>query len=177
VDRRLVETARAMIGPDHLGGLIETGFGTDIRSLVVAPIPNPAFAGEFHRLCGSSTIARLTPGHTDLLRRDSFRVMHEHYRWIEVAGEQGAALAHLPVAGNYLINTSQNHSENYGPFARWRQDFTNAVRREGKPIDDTFLARFGLPLASVRAVSDLLSRDPTSPASDLIRGFRTSHAT
>jgi hypothetical protein len=63
----------------------------------------------------------------------------------------------------HLINTSENHSENCGPFARWGQDFTNAVRREGKSIDDAFLARFGLRLASVCAVSELLSRDPTSP--------------
>ncbi|MBV9814997.1 MAG: glycosyltransferase [Alphaproteobacteria bacterium] len=154
IDVRLVAASRAMIGPDHVGGLIDTGFATEFRSLRRAAIPHPGiFEEEFHRICGSSTVARLAPDHPDPLRRDPCKVLHEHYRWIEVAREHRARLVRLPVCGNYVINTSENHSEVHGPFARWRRSFDEAVCREGDDIDETFAARFGLRLAQIRAVS------------------------
>jgi Putative rhamnosyl transferase len=155
VDVGLVETARAMIGSDHIGGLIDTGFATDFRNLRSAAIPHPGiFDGEFHRVCGSSTVARLRPDDPDPLRRNPCKVFHEHYRWLEVARDCGANLVRLPVYGNYVINTSGNHSELYGPFARWRRGFTEAVGREGNDMDEAFAARFGLRLAEIRAVSE-----------------------
>jgi hypothetical protein len=155
VDVRLVETARAVIGPNHLGGLIGSGFATDFRNLRRIVVPHPAiFNGEFHRLCGSSTVARLRPEDPNPLRRDPYKLLHEHYRWIEVAREYGAELMRLPVSGNYVINTTQNHSEIHGPFARWRRSFARCVSREGVEVDDTFLIRFGLRFAQVRSISE-----------------------
>jgi hypothetical protein len=154
VDVNLVATARAMIGPEHIGGLIGTGFATDFRNLRSAAIPHPKiFNCEFHRVCGSSTVARLKPGDPDPLRRDPCKVFHEHYRWIELASEHGAELVRLEASGNYVINTSENHSEVHGPYADWRQVFTERVGREGKDIDDPLAARFGLCLAQIRAMS------------------------
>jgi Glycosyl transferase family 2 len=155
VDMHLVETARAMIGPDHIGGVIDAGFATDFRNLRAAAIPHPGiFDGEFHRVCGSSTVARIRPGDPDPLRRDPCGVLHEHYRWIEAARERGAKLVRLTVSGNYVINTSENHSETYGPYVEWRRGFTRAVNCEGNAIDDAFLARFGLRLEQIRAASE-----------------------
>jgi hypothetical protein len=107
VDVRLVETARAVIGAQHIGGLIGSGFATDFRNLRTIVIPHPAiFNGEFHRLCGSSTVARLRPEDPDPLRRDPYKVLHEHYRWIEVARKYRAELVWLPVSGNYVTTLS-----------------------------------------------------------------------
>jgi hypothetical protein len=154
VDMRLVETARAVIGPNHIGGLIDRGFATDFRGLRAASIPHPRiFKSGFHRICGSSTIARLRPDDSDPLWRDPYRVLHEHYRWIEVAREHNAAVVRLPVCGNYVLNTSENHSEVHGPYADWRRSFAAAVRREGNAVTDAFLARFGLQRERVRAAS------------------------
>jgi hypothetical protein len=165
VDVGLVATARTMIGPGHIGGLVDSGFATDFRNLRSAAIPHPGiFDGEFHRVCGSSTVARLKPDDPDPLRRDPCKVLHEHYRWIEVARECGADLVRLPVSGNYVINTSENHSEVHGPFARWRRAFTEAVSREGNDIGEPFAARFGLRFEQIRAVSERFFRRNVSVA-------------
>jgi hypothetical protein len=154
VDRDLVATARTSIDPDHIGALIASGYATDFRTLRAAAIPHPrVFASEFHRLCGSSAVARLRPDHPDPLRRDPFSVLRSHHQWVEVAAHHGAALARLPVSANYLINTSENHSEVHGPHAGWRRGFTAAVNREGEPLDAEFAARFGLSRERVRAAS------------------------
>jgi hypothetical protein len=154
VDVRLVEAARAAIGPGHVGGLIVAGFATDFRTLHAAAVPHPRlFDGEFHRICGSSTVARIEPDGPGPLHRDPCGVLHEHYRWIEVAREHGAELARLAVAGNYVINTSGNHSEVHGPYAEWRHHFNQGVRREGSVIDAAFATRFGLRLKQIREAS------------------------
>jgi hypothetical protein len=154
IDARLVETARAKIGPKHVGGIVDAGFATDLRSLRAAPIPHPRiYDGEFHRVCGSSTILRLKTDDPDPLIRNPYAVLHEHYRWIEVAAEHCFDFVRLPVFGNYVINTSQNHSETHGPYARWRRCFADRVRREGRETDSEFLAQFGLFLDQVRAIS------------------------
>ncbi len=151
VDRRLVEAARATIGPHQIGGLIATGFATDLCALRAVPLPHPRiFHGGFHRLCGSSTIARLVPDDPDPLRRNPYTILHEHYRWIEVAREYGLAVARLPVSGNYVVNTSENHSEIHGPYAEWRRDFARRIGREGEAIDARFAAGFGLRLEQIR---------------------------
>ncbi|WP_375464102.1 hypothetical protein [uncultured Methylobacterium sp.] len=154
VDRRLVAAARAGIGPDVVGGLIEAGCVTDFQSLRTAPLPHPdIFADAFHRVCGSSTVALLRPGETDALRRDPFSVLRSHHRWVEVAREHGVRLARLPVSGNYLVNTSENHSDLHGPHLAWRQAFIAAVDRNGRDLDGVLAARFGLDLAGVRSAS------------------------
>ena len=63
VDRRVVAAARAGIGLDANGGLVEAGFAIDFRTLRAVPVPHPGvFSEAFHRICGSSTVAVLAPG-------------------------------------------------------------------------------------------------------------------
>lgn len=149
---RLVEASRTLLGPDHVGGVIECGFATDLRSWRTLPIPHPAvFNHGFHRICGSSTVVRLRPDHPDPFRRNPHTVLHEHYRWKEIARERAATWACLPVCGNYVINTSVNHSEIHGPFASWRRLFNESVRREGEKLDEAFLGQFGLSMEQTRS--------------------------
>ena len=159
VDARLVEAARATIGADQVGALIDRGLVTDFRSLRAATLPDPAvFEGEFHRVCGSSGVARLEPGAADPLRRNPCRVLGSHHEWVEVAREHDAALSRLPVSGNYLINTSENHSELHGSYAEWRRAFTASVNHQGRPLDDAVASRYGLSFDRIRAASNQLSR-------------------
>jgi hypothetical protein len=155
VDVGLVEAARAAIGPDEVGGLVETGFAVDFRSLRAAALPDPRiFAGGFHRLCGSSTVSWLRPEASDPVRRDPFDALRSHHRWTEAAEEHGVRLARLPVEGGYLINTSENHSDLHGPYLDWRRGFTAAVSRHGRPVDAALAGRFGLSLGQLRATSE-----------------------
>ena len=154
VDTRLVEQARALIGPDVVGGVVVSGYVTDFRTLHTALMPDERlFPGRFHQVCGSTTVAQLRPKERDHLRRDPHRIMHEHHRWIELAVELGVTLVELPVKNNYLINTSENHSELHGPFTEWRREFTHAVNRFGAPIDSSLAARFGLDVDQIRSAS------------------------
>jgi hypothetical protein len=41
VDVRLIEAARALIGPGQIGAVIEAGIVTDFQSLRAAPLPHP----------------------------------------------------------------------------------------------------------------------------------------
>jgi hypothetical protein len=155
VDVHLVEAARAMIGPHRIGALMDTGFVTDLRTLRTAAVPHPrVFDGEFHRICGSSTVARLRPDEVDPLRRNPCDVLVSHHQWVEGSRDHGAELARLPVPGAYVVNTSQNHSEIHGPYAEWRRQFTQSVNREGDEVDDTLASRFGIGLDRIRATSD-----------------------
>lgn len=155
LDVRCVEAVRATLAPDEVGALIESGFAIDLQSLRAARLPHPrTFDRPFHRLCGSSTVARLRPAEADPLRRDPCQVLGSHHEWAELAREHGVALPRLPVSGGYLINTSENHSEVHGPYADWRETFTAAVNREGDPVDDAFAARFGLTLDRIGSVSE-----------------------
>ena len=86
VDRDLVATARRRIGPEAIGAVMLRGFAVDLMSLRAAALPDEAvFSGDFHRLCGSSTVANLRPGHLDPLRRDPFSILRSHHQWLEVA--------------------------------------------------------------------------------------------
>jgi hypothetical protein len=143
IDARLVETARRAIGPEHVGGIVDTGFAIDFRNLTVTPLPHPrVFAGGFHRLCGSSVVARMRPQDSDAFRRDPWSMIVSHHEWIEAARAQEAAVARLPVAGGYLINTSENHSELYGPYAEWRR----GIRRSRGSGGPAARHRSGAPL-------------------------------
>jgi hypothetical protein len=154
VHMRLVEAARALIGEHQIGALIEQGLVTDFRTLRAATLPHPrVFRGEFHRVCGSSAVARLRPDAADTLRRDPWNVLGSHHRWIEVAREHGAELARLPVSGDYVINTSENHSEVHGPYAAWRRRLIASVNGEGGPLDPALAGQFGLRLERIQAAS------------------------
>ncbi len=155
VDVRTVEVARALVGPDHVGGLVARGVALDFRSLRAAALPQvDVFSEPFHRLCGSSTVALLRPGDPDPVRRDPFAVLRSHHRWVEEARDRGVGLADLPTGGAYLVNTSENHSDLHGPYADWRRGLIAAVNREGRLLDDRLAARFGLGAARVRAASE-----------------------
>ncbi len=156
VDVRLVETARSVIRPDDVGGVIETGFMADLQSLRVAPLPAPGVSRlEFHRLCGSSIVARLRPDAGDPARRDPWSSLYSHHIWVDLARERGLDVTEIPVSGSYLVNTSENHSELHGPHASgWRRSLTERVGPEGEPMDDALARRFGLRLDRVRAVSE-----------------------
>ena len=144
VDTALVATARATILPGQIGAVIERGYAIDPREGRALPVPHAAFDKGFDRLCGSSVVARLDPRADDALHRDPCAVLHEHYRFADLARESGALCSSLEVPGAYVVNTAANHSEEHGPFAAWRRSFNTAVSRDGLPMDDRFLASFRL---------------------------------
>ncbi len=157
VDTGLVAAARAALADGRCGAVVGGGVAVDIRSLRVAPLPHPAiFDRGFHALCGSSTLARLSPAAPDPLRRNPFAVLHEHYRFPEMARRHGLPVAELPVAGAYLVNTAENHSETAGPFAAWRRALNAGVNAHGAPLSQRLAARFGLDLDHVRSASSRL---------------------
>ena len=154
VDRRIVESARATLGPDRIGGLIDSGLVADFQTLRAARIPDArVFAQRFHRICGSSCIGRLKPDASDPLRRNPCRILGSHHQWVEVARAHGADLVRLPVSGSYLVNTSENHSEVHGPHTGWRRRLTGSASRHGRPIDGALAARFGLTPEQIRTAS------------------------
>ena len=153
VDRGLVAAARATIGADHVGGLIEEGFAVDLRTLRAAPLPHPELEGlPFHRFCGSCGVALIRPAASTEIRRDPFAVLRSHHRWVEVAAEHGEGLARLPVSGAYLVNTGENHSDVHGPHADWRRGFIARVNAVGRDLDGATAARFGQEVGALRAV-------------------------
>ena len=154
VDRATVATARRLLaGEAAIGGVITRGEVVDLASLRAAALPDPRIFGEFHRVCGSSTIARLRPEAAEPLRRDPFSVLRSHHAWLERSAEAGVELVRLPVSAGYLIGTSINHSDVHGPHADWRRGFRRAVNAHGAPLGADLAARFGLELDEVRAVS------------------------
>ena len=150
VDIRLVALARETILPGQIGAVIERGFAIDPRGRAL-PIPHEAFDQTFDRLCGSSVVARLDPSGRDALHRDPYAVLHEHYRFADLARERDALCRPLAVEGAYVVNTTVNHSEVHGPFAAWRRSFNEAIARNGLATDDLFLSRFGLDASTVAA--------------------------
>jgi hypothetical protein len=155
VDVGLVEAARAALGPDQIGAVIDVGIVTDFQSRRAAPLPHPlVFDGAFHRICGSSAIARLRPDAADPLRRDPWAVLDSHDQWVEGARRHGAELARLPVSGSYVVNTSENHSEVHGPHAAWRRTFAERIELAGHALDTGLAARFGLDLEHIRTASE-----------------------
>ena len=157
IDTRLVEKARATIEPDHIGGIITSGQATDIQSLRTISLPHAAlFDAAFHRLCGSSVVARYDVGAADPIRRDPFAALHEHYRWIEACRERGLPWRALDVGATYVVNTTANHSEVFGPFAQWRRELTDGIAREGHATSEASLSIFGLSLERVLSVHRFL---------------------
>ena len=151
VPRDLVAAVRAAVTPAHVGGVVSEGVALDWQSGRVAPFPLPGpFAGPFHSLCGSSTVARVTPEGGSDLERDPHLVLGSHHQWPERAAELGVALAAIDVTGLYMIGTGQNHSEHQSPVADWRRGITDAVRAEGVPLDKAMAGRYGQDLATLR---------------------------
>ena len=153
IDRRTVELSRRALAGDQDGGVIVSGEVVDVATLRTAPLPHPAIFGEFHRVCGSSTVTRLRPYAADPLRRDPFSVLRSHHAWLERAEEVGARLVRLPVSAAYLVGTSINHSDLHGPHAEWRRSFRAALNTHGSPLQPPDAVRYGLKLDAVRAVS------------------------
>lgn len=146
VDRRLVATSRSQIGPELVGGVIQSGYAVDFSSGRAAVIPQARiFDDAFHRICGSSSVIRIQPNSADPVYANPYELLHEHHRLPETSALHGAEVMELnTVAGGYLINTSENHSELHGPFASWRRDFTRAVNRFGSPVSRELAAQFGV---------------------------------
>ena len=151
IGRTLVRRAREEIGPDQIGAVIDQGLAVDYRSGNALRFPIAGiFDGAFHELCGSSTIARVTPGAADPLRDDPHAILGSHHEWPASAARVGADLVRLDVAGAYLVGTGENHSERDGPFTAWRAAITQAVRVHGRPLDEITANRFGLGTADLR---------------------------
>ncbi|MGI3903331.1 MAG: hypothetical protein ACRYGP_13220 [Janthinobacterium lividum] len=144
VDRDLVAAARAGIGENHVGALIEAGLVVDFRTRRAAPLPHPELEGlPFHRFCGSCGVVLIRPDADTPIGRDPFAILRSHHLWVEVAEEHGVTLASLPVSGAYLVNTGENHSDLHGPYADWRRDFIARVNTVGSRLDAATSARFG----------------------------------
>lgn len=168
VDRQLVALARAWIRREHVGGLIEDGYATDIRTLKTLRLPHRgAFDIGFHRICGSSVIGCLDPKAAEAVRRDPCYTLGSHHQWLEAAASQGVTLARLPAVGNYLINTSENHSEHHGPYGDWRRELSARVRALGSRISGEALSAFGLTWPKVESVSRFLRRTQPTLQPDL----------
>lgn len=154
VDVRLVEVARRQLGPGRVGAVIPRGYATDLRTLRSAPFPcERLYDRGFDTLCGTSTVLRLEPDSPDPLLRDPYSRLHEHYKFIDTARRNGHEVLKLPVEGNYVVNTSENHSELHGPYAEWRNRFTRGVNELGNELTPAQAARFGLGLDQIRRVS------------------------
>ncbi|WP_126173550.1 hypothetical protein [Altericroceibacterium xinjiangense] len=158
VDRRTVEISRKLIGPGIIGGLVQDGFAIDHRSGHALPLPHPdAFDGPFHRLCGSSTVARLEPGQPVPHDR-----LGSHHEWDARAREIGETLAMLPLEGAYLVNSGENHSEHQGPFALWRRRFARTVAEQGRPLSAETRYRLGMEQAESADDAPLIAAGASS---------------
>ena len=166
VDTRLVATVRAKVVPGTLdpagapiiGGVVGRGYAIDLRNRRALTVPHAeAFAGGFHELCGSSTVALVDPEAATKVGRDPYAVLHEHYRWDDTCRAHGVASVRLDLAGGYVVNTGANHSTTHGPFAAWRRGFDAAGAGNGCALDEVLLARFGLDGDAIRGVAALLA--------------------
>jgi hypothetical protein len=162
VSRDLVRTARAAIPDDALGGAIGAGDIVDFATGRIAPLPFPgAFEKPFSALCGSSIVARLRPDDPDPLRRNPLAVLRDHHVWPDAAADRGARVVALPARGAYVVGTAENHSESHGPFAGWRAELVDALRRRGRAASGTALSAYGLdPAAFAAAGGRLVSASP-----------------
>ena len=139
VDRRTVEVSRALIHRGAIGGLVSHGVAIDADSGKALALPDPvAFQDAFHRLCGSTTVARLMPD-----QPDPYEALGSHHSWEERARAEGLELVQLPTSGGYIVNTGENHSETQGPFSAWRRQFSRAVATRGKPLSAALREQLG----------------------------------
>lgn len=154
VDVSTVEVARQLMGQEKPAGLVREGFAIDAMSGNALAIPDPsAFNRSFHQLCGSTTVARITPG-----EEDAIDLLGSHHLWEERAEEIGLSLVKLPLFGGYLVNSGENHSENQGPFADWRKSFAQAVAQRGQPPSRSLVRQLGVSGAEPWVSCDTLRR-------------------
>lgn len=154
VDRRVVQAARAQIGREAVGAVVGRGIIVDFVSLRAASLPDRrVYDGPFHELCGSSTIARIETESGDPVRRDPYAVLGSHHVWPAQAKANGLRLTWLDVWGAYFVNTGQNHSETYGPFAAWRRELNAALAEAGEPFGPALANHFGLSREDVAAAA------------------------
>ena len=140
VDIQTVETARELLDEGKAAGLVRDGYAIDANTGNALAIPDAqAFDRPFHQLCGSTTVARITPG-----KQDPAEVLGSHHLWEERAEAAGVDLVKLPLCGGYLVNSGENHSENQGPFAEWRRSFSQEVVQRGHPATPTLIDRLGI---------------------------------
>ncbi|WP_375382822.1 glycosyltransferase family A protein [uncultured Sphingomonas sp.] len=144
VSRDLVARARAQITAHDVGAIVADGFALDWRSRRLARFPVAGMStGAFHELCGSSAIGRVVPGSDDPMLLDPHLTLGSHHEWLDTAAAHGVTLARLDARAVYMVGTGQNHSEREGPFATWRREVSEAVRRTGTPIDTPIAHEFG----------------------------------
>jgi hypothetical protein len=165
VSRDLVGTARATIAPGDVGAIVADGFALDYGTLRAVPFPlGDGFA--FHQLCGSCTIGRIVADAKEVVRHDPHALLGSHHEWADNAARLGVPLARLPVGGVYMVGTGQNHSERQGPFADWRRAVTEAVGRNGTPLDQPLAEMFGQDLAALKPPPGDVTRGSAPVAAD-----------
>ena len=158
VDSRVVATARESIVDQRTAGIVTAGVAIDYPSGNALVLPDPRLGGlHFHEVCGSSTVACIDPGASDLVRRDPHAALGSHHEWHRSAARAGLDLARLPVCGGYFVNTSESHSEHYGPSADWKREFARRVAKLGSPIAPEHADQLGLdaefPMRSLRGAA------------------------
>ena len=154
VETGFVAAARAALGPEDLGGVVERGALVDLRSQRTAGLPDARiFDGPFHRVCGSSGVFRLQPEASDPFRRNPLSELRVHSRWADEAEARGAPLAVIGAQAAYLVNTGENNSETVGPHADWKAGVIREVNRLGRTVTEADAARWGLSLAGIEAAS------------------------
>ncbi len=154
IDRRTVEAARRELASgDVHGGVVTHGHAIDLATLRASPIPAPGVFGQFHRVCGTSTVTVLRPQARDPAERDPFSALRSHHAWLERAPELGLRVRELSTGAAYVVGTSVNHSERLGPHPDWFAGFGRAVNTLGGPLEVETAALYGLDLPQVLAVS------------------------
>ena len=154
IERGFVAAARAAVGPERVGGVVERGTLVNLRARRVAALPDPRiFEGAFHRVCGSSGVFRLRPEATDPFERCPLGQLPVHSRWLDDARNRGVVLASIAAEAAYLVNTGENNSETIGPHADWKAGVVREVERLGRPLDAAEARRWGLSPADLEAAN------------------------
>ena len=150
VETGLVTAARAAVGPERVGGVVERGTLVNLRARKAAALPDARiFDGPFHRVCGSSGVFRLRPEAADPFQRNPLARLPVHSRWLDDARAQGAELAVIGAEAAYLVNTGENNSESIGPHAAWKAGVVRETERLGRLMTEADAARWGLTLADI----------------------------
>ncbi len=150
VEKDFVAAARAAVGPERVGGVVDRGTLVNLRARKAAALPDARiFDGPFHRVCGSSGVFRLRPEAAEPFRRNPLAHLPVHSRWVDDARAQGAELAAIGAEAAYLVNTGENNSELIGPHADWKAGVVRETERLGRMMAQADAARWGLTLADL----------------------------
>lgn len=155
VETGFVAAARAAIGPERVGAVVEHGALVDLRSRQVASLPDPRiFDGPFHQVCGSSGVFRLRAEAADPFRRNPLSELRVHSRWAEEAEARGTPLGRIGAEAAYLVGTGENNSETVGPHADWKAGVVREVNRLGREMTEADAGRWGLALSDVAGATE-----------------------